>query len=450
MNSRKSGFFIALAVIVLELLGGMQNYLNQLILPIMAKDLGSQKFYGVILGISSIATMAGLPIGAALMSRLRLSKLLLGATLVLVFGALTSALAPNTLVFTTGSALRGLAGSILAMTSIGAVALGLSGRARQLTLAFASASWVIASVVGPAYAAWVTHLLSWRWAMLLYLPLLLVARLVIAINVKSDDEKKDAPISYEALILIIVGVTVTVLPLTGIGKVILLLIGVALLGRAATLLMPAHTFSQRTPRRAALAGMFFLTGSYFAANELVSLTAHDIYALDAMSLGYILTGGGLAWALLGVFCGMSPARSLLAYRLRSIIGLSMLIASSLAISVLTLNEWHLPHPTLWFVVLWSVAGLGMGLTYLDTLNVFFEDPDVPDGIAIEEMASSSVVVESLSSTMFIPLTSSIVAMAFTNEQLTTNLPYGVSWLIVLGLAIAAFYYLRRVQPANPG
>lgn len=445
---RKSGLFIAGAVITLELIGGMQSYLNQLILPIMAKDLNSQNLYGVILGLSSIASMTGLPIGAALINRLRLSKLLVGTTLVLVLGALTSALAPNIFIFMIGSVLRGLAGSILAMTSIGAVALGLSGRARQLTLAFSSASWVVASVVGPAYAAWVTHLLSWRWAMLLYLPLLLVARFVIAFNLKSEGKKKDAPISYKALALIIIGVTVAMLHLTGIAKVVMLVISIVILGRVVVLLMPAHTFSQRTPRRAALAGMFFLTGSYFAANELVSLTAHDIYHANAASLGYILTGGGLAWAILGVFCGMKPARNLISYRTRSTIGLAMLIASVLAISIVTFSKSQLAYPTVWFVSLWTVAGIGMGLTYLDTLNIFFEEPAEPDGINIEEMASASVIVESLSSTMFIPLTSSIVAMAFTKGQITSNFPYGISWLIVLVLACVALFYLRRVKPAN--
>lgn len=86
MSTRKSGMFIAIAVITLELIGGMQSYLNQLILPILAKDLNSQNLYGVILGVSSVATMAGLPIGAAVINRMRLSKLLVSATLTLVLG----------------------------------------------------------------------------------------------------------------------------------------------------------------------------------------------------------------------------------------------------------------------------------------------------------------------------------------------------------------------------
>ena len=35
---------------------------------------------------------------------------------------------------------------VLAMASIGAIAVGLTGRARQLTLAFNSASWLVAVI----------------------------------------------------------------------------------------------------------------------------------------------------------------------------------------------------------------------------------------------------------------------------------------------------------------
>ncbi|WP_216380045.1 hypothetical protein [Arcanobacterium phocae] len=45
MKRNTSGLF-AVAVIILELIVGMQAYLNQLILPIMAKDLHAQSFNG--------------------------------------------------------------------------------------------------------------------------------------------------------------------------------------------------------------------------------------------------------------------------------------------------------------------------------------------------------------------------------------------------------------------
>lgn len=448
MSKTKTGLFIAVAVIILELIGGMQAYLSQLILPIMAKDLGAQRSYGVIMGVSAIASMAGLPIGAALMNRVRLSKLLLGATMLVVTGAFISALAPHILIYLTGAVVRGLAGSVLSMTSIGAVALGLSGRARQLTLAFSSASWVISSIVGPTYAAWVTHLLSWRWAMLLYLPLLLVARLVIAFNLKVEGKRKDAPFSHSALLLIVVGVGVTIIPVTGFVKVLLLLVGLAVLGRVVVLLMPDGTFTQKTPRRAGLAGMFFLTGSYFTANELIGLTAHDLYQAGPDKLGMILMGGGLGWAVIGVLCGLKPAMTSRIYKLRSTIGLCLLVVVSVAITIGVLVRLQLTSPSIIFLVVWTIAGIGMGLVYLDTLNIFFEDPAVPDGITIEEIASSSVIVESLASIMFVPLATSIVAMAFASNNEISALPYGLSWVLVAVTALFAFYYLQYAKPAN--
>ncbi len=448
MSKSKSGLLIAFAVIILELIGGMQTYLSQLILPILAKDLDAQGSYGIIMGVSAIASMAGLPIGAALMNRWRLPRLLLGATTALIVGALISAVSPHIAVYLAGAIIRGLAGSVLAMTSIGAVALGLSGRARQLTLAFSSASWVISSIVGPTYAAWVTHLLSWRWAMLLYLPFLLVARVVIAVNLTIDSQRKDAPFSYVALLLIVVGVGMTVIPATGAIKIILLVAGIIILGRVAVLLMPTHTFTKKTPRRAALAGMFFLTGSYLCANELVSLTAHDIFQAGADALGLILMGGGLGWAIIGVACGIKPATSRLAYRLRSSSGLGLITTVAVIFAAWTQSSWRPESFVLGFVIAWTIAGIGMGLVYLDTLNIFFDEPTVPDGISIEEMASSSVIVESLASTMFIPLATSIVATAFTSHSAASALPYTLAWIVVAIAALLAFYYLRHAEPAQ--
>lgn len=448
MSKQRGAFLIALAVIVLELLGGMQAYLSQLILPIMAKDLGARDSYGLVMGVAEIAAMTGLPIGAALMTKVRLPRLLLLATLALISGAVVSAFAPNIVVYLFGTLIRSFSGSVLALTSIGAVAVGLSGRARQLTLAFSSASWVVSSIVGPSYAAWVTHLWSWRWAMLLYLPLLLVARVVIALNLKKQSDQKEAPISYTALLLIIIGVSLTVIPSSGALKVVLLILGAMTLGWVVKLLMPEGTFLGNTPRRAALAGMFFLTGCYFSANELVGLTAHDVFHAEADILGVILMGGGLSWALVGVYCGLRPASTRARYRLRSRLGIGLILLSAVLLATWSMTQWDFELRSVILVFVWSVAGLGMGFVYLDTMNIFFEDPGQPDGITIEEMASASVIVESLASTMFVPLIASLVANAFLPGREFSSAPYGISWMIVSVLAIAALVFLERSAPSS--
>ncbi|MBE6484955.1 MAG: MFS transporter, partial [Actinomycetaceae bacterium] len=56
------------------------------------------------------------------------------------------------------------------------------------------------------------------------------------------------------------------------------------------------------------------------------------------------------------------------------------------------------------LILWAVCGLGMGATYVDTLSIFFDEPAVDDDISMEQIAGASVMVESLSQAMFVPLT----------------------------------------------
>ncbi|BAR07010.1 Arabinose efflux permease [Scardovia inopinata] len=135
MKVRKNQLILAIAVIVLELIGGMQSYVSQLILPIMSADFHAQHLYGLITGVSSIASMLGLPTGAALLQRYKLPRLLIIMTAILCGGSVISATSVNIWMYVVGQFIRGFAGSALAMASIGAVALGLSGRARQLTLA---------------------------------------------------------------------------------------------------------------------------------------------------------------------------------------------------------------------------------------------------------------------------------------------------------------------------
>lgn len=446
----KNGIVLALAVIIIELIAGMQTYLSQLILPIMATDMHARNAYGLVMGVSTICNMIGLPIGAALIRRTSIQKLLMVMTVLFIAGAVISAISPSIWVYLVGQAIRSFAGSCLAMASIGAVALGLKGRARQLTLAFSSASWVVASLIGPTYAAWVTHLLSWRWAMLIYLPFLLAARILIAVNLKTNQKTdKDAPIPFATAILVTVGVGVSIIPVHGNMKILTTCVGVSILAWVSVKLMPSGTFTQRFPRKKALATMFFLTGAYFAANELISMTAHDIYRSPADKLGWILLAGGLGWSIIGVICGFKPAKTSLQYRIRATVGTVLIFATTATIAGIVFSGTRLPEIWVAFLVLWAVAGTGMGITYLDTLNILFEDPEADDGMSIEVVASSSVIVESLSTAMFVPLVASIVATSFRHGQALTHVPYGISWVIAtLGALVAAFYVISSGKPSR--
>ncbi|MDO4240997.1 MAG: MFS transporter [Microbacteriaceae bacterium] len=445
----KNSIILALAVILLELIGGMQIYLSQLVMPIMATEFEANHLYGVMSGVMTIAGLVGLPIGQYLLQKFRLPPLLIVVTAVIAACGVIKAISPNIAVYLAANATGALFGGVLGMASIGAVALGLSGRARQLTLAFASASWVVSSIVGPAYAAWITHVLSWRWAMVCYLPLLLAIRVLMAINIDTSKAKTSKPnFKFSTIIFIVLAVSVTLIPAAGWVKIAALVGGAAVLGYVVTQLMPPGTFWDSKPRKMALAGMFFLTSSYFTADQLVALTAHDLFNFDAKDIGIVITGGGLGWALLGVYCGFRPANTRRKYRLRSVLGLAMIMLGTAAVSVIILAGVRLENPLIVFTGLWTFSGIGMGLVYLDTMNIFFDDPVEDDGITIEKMASSSVIVEQLATFMFIPPIVSVAAMSFGAGGEVNPVPYGATWVITAALGVFALMYLLRAYPVE--
>lgn len=402
---------LALSLVSVELVAGMQVYLAQAILPILAADLNGRSLYGVVTATSVIANLIALPIGAQLLGRMRIPRLLLIFTVGIVIGAFVSASAPNMWMFIAGRGVSAFCGGAIATISMGAVAIGLKGMWRRLTLAFMSAVWMISSVAGPLYAVWATHALSWRWAMVVYLPLLLIGRWLIGMNMRDDVTRQKSPLRLSDSFLLAGGVSLLTFT-TGHGagvSVLGLIGGVTFLGLGAVRLLPRGTFRLQGPRRSAIATMFGITGVYFAANASVSIVAHDYYQVDERGIGLILGVGGFAWAVTGLIAGSRPPSTPHRLRMRVGVGLGLIAASLIGTAVLMMSGNLAQHAVVFLTTVWGVAGLGMGLSYLDTMNLIFEEPTQPDGISQPQAAASPVLAESISTAASATLATTLLA-----------------------------------------
>ena len=54
---------LALAMLVVELLAGMQTYLNQTVLPLLAADLGARDRYGLVTAAGTVPAFLTMPLG---------------------------------------------------------------------------------------------------------------------------------------------------------------------------------------------------------------------------------------------------------------------------------------------------------------------------------------------------------------------------------------------------
>ena len=242
---------LATSLLVVELLAGMQRYLSQTIVPLVASELDGARLYGVLDAAAQAPMFLTMPLGAWLLSRHSIGRLMLSLTLLTVVGAVVCALAPTMPVFIAGTAIRALASGALATVGMGAISRGLPTRYRQLVLAGMSGVWVISSVIGPVYAVAVSSLLGWRWAIVLYLPLLLLARMMIARYLPERTEEAPAEAApWTWAIVLATGALLLSLPV-GVWSAAAVVAGGALMLWATVALLPRRHLHgvPRPPRR---------------------------------------------------------------------------------------------------------------------------------------------------------------------------------------------------------
>ena len=141
---------MALAVLVVELLAGMQVYLNQTVLPLLATEMGARNAYGLVTAAAQVPAFLTMPLGGAMLTRWRPARLMTVLTTLLVFGVVVGALVPNIEFYVLGEILRGLAAGALATATMGVMVTGLPDAWRRLCLAvgrragIATLMWVCA------------------------------------------------------------------------------------------------------------------------------------------------------------------------------------------------------------------------------------------------------------------------------------------------------------------
>ncbi|MET3808836.1 hypothetical protein ABIB25_005866 [Nakamurella sp. UYEF19] len=309
-------------------------------------------------------------------------------------GAVLCASAPAMWVFVAGTAVRAFASGALATVSMGAISRGLPPKWRQLVLAGMSGIWVFSSVLGPVYAVAASQWLGWRWAMLLYLPVLLVARTMIARYMPERTEKasrEKAPWGW-ALVLA-AGSALLVLPL-GSWSVVLVVLGVAVMMRAAAVILPAGSFRASGGRRSALGALSVTTGVYFGGSIVLSVVAHDGFGIGAGRFGFVIAAPGFMWAAAGLWTGSHPAEGARSLR-RRLVPAGGAIALGLVVIFITTLLVRGAAAFGGLVGGAALLGLGMGLIYPDLLGRCLADPAADDGISPDRMAAAVVLAESI-------------------------------------------------------
>ena len=324
---------LALAVLVVELLAGMQVYLNQTVLPLLATEMGARNAYGLVTAAAQVPAFLTMPLGGAMLTRWRPARLMTVLTTLLVSGVVVGALAPNIEVYVLGEILRGLAAGALATATMGVMVTGLPDAWRRLCLAGGSGMWVVAALVGPVYASGVSASWGWRWALVAYLPLLIAARAVMAGRIRdlSLDEGAEGdeavpwlPAGAMATGVAIIGALRASSPWFWPGVAG----GTALVLWSCSRVLPAGTLCLAVGRRAGIATLMWVCAFFLTLDYLVAPSAHDVLDMTPTQIGWAFTAGGIGWSVVALVCGAHPAGEPKAYRRRTTLAAAFFVLAS--------------------------------------------------------------------------------------------------------------------------
>lgn len=425
---------LTLAMLVVELLAGMQVYINQTVLPLVASDLSARAHYGLVTAAATVPTFLTMPLGGAMLARWRADRLMTALTGLLVAGAAAGALAPDVGVYVLGEVVRGMAAGALSTVTMGAMVAGLPEAWRRAFLAASSAMWVVSSLAGPTYAAAISSGWGWRWALVAYIPVLVAARLVMARQIRGLRVRDDDGAPLAAALAMAGGVAlIGAVPASAPWFWPVSALGLGGVGWACSRVFPAGVLRLAPGRRAALATLTWVCACYFALDFLVSPAGHDVLALGPGAVGWALTTAGVLWSTVAVWCGAHPARRRRAYLVRTGAGglLLALGGALLAAALAGAAPWWGLHAG------WGIAGLGMGLTHQDTLIRCVTDPvelgKAADGISEARSATAVTVAGNVGAAALGTLATTLVAPTSAGVEERLVVPVVVVLTIMLGL-----------------
>jgi MFS family permease len=374
------------------------------ILPIVAKDLGGIHLYGWVFSGFFLGNLLGIVVAGMLIDRGGLTRPFLMGIGLFSIGLLIGGLAPTMEVLVVARVIQGFGAGAIPAVAYVSIARAMPQRLRPRMFATLSTAWILPGVIGPVAASAVTGLWNWRIVFLGLLPLIAIAawltlpaiRAVVPAPVdpaagsasKTRSDGRRLPLA----LALVVGAGLVVSGLSNVSAIPILLIlgGIAIAVPSFARLTPRGTIRAATGLPTAILLRGFLTFAFFCADAYVPLVIQGwrgesawIAGLAYMAATLAWTGG--SWVNAHHIARLGPGRFLRVGFVVLFIGIVAFLA--------VLVPWVPPAAG---IVIWGVAGFGMGLSYsTPSLVVLSEAPLDEQGAATAGLQLSDVLGASL-------------------------------------------------------
>jgi EmrB/QacA subfamily drug resistance transporter len=356
-------------------LGAMESTAVATATPTVIATLGGLAIYSWVFSGYILAATIAMPLWGRLADLYGRRPVYLVGLGIFLVGSVLSGLATSMTGLIVCRTLQGLGGGALIPIGMTIIAdlYGLEQRARMQ--GYFSATWGVASIIGPLIGGFLTDRLSWRWVFFVNVPFGLVAGAILGVAlVGLDRPRREVRVDLRGAALLTVGLGGLLAALVeggragrfGVGHGLLAAAALGLLAefwrwerRAPEPLLPLRLFGNRMFRAAAISG--FLAGmAMFGTISFIPLFIQGVLGGTATEAGSALTPFVLGWVTFSVV----SARLLLrvGYRWPVVAGMVCLAVAFLLMSHMGLGTTRAVTARNMLL-----AGMGMGLIMVPLL-----------------------------------------------------------------------------------
>ncbi|GIJ49039.1 hypothetical protein Val02_59250 [Virgisporangium aliadipatigenens] len=386
---------LLVGLLAAEFGSAVQGVAYATVLPVTARELDGTELYGATLAAGSLVTILVLSTGSGLTGRLSPQRMLLLGTVLHTLGVLVVATAGSMEVVLAGTVVRGIAAGLLASFGLTAVGALFEDELRARVLGLFAVVWLLPSLLGPVLNAALTVAFGWRWAMAWPALVVVVARILVgryAADVPWQREEKRVDVHNGPLVLAgLVAMSVApVLPLVW-GLPLLIGGGATAVAFSVRILRPAARHEAHRLRT--VLGLFGLCLAYFGGNALIALVVVEALHFGVVASSVAVGASFTAWSLTGL--RLAGGSLTAAARGTAVVFGSLVVLGGMFLA----GALGLVAPPVVFgvtVVVWTVAGFGMGVGYAVLSARAFDDlpPEgaapVATGVAFAELAGSAL------------------------------------------------------------
>ncbi len=418
------------------------------IMPQVATSLGGLHLYGWVFSSFLLGSMVGIVAAGREADRAGPGRPYVAGLALFSAGLVVAGLAPSMEILVVGRTLQGLGAGAVPAVAYVTIGRSFPEVLRPRMMAMLSTAWVVPGIIGPLLSAGVAHVFGWRWVFLGLVPLVVVTG-GLALPGLARLGRPDKPPEVEHrlvdALLAAVGTGLVIGGLT-LGRpavgVPILLVGGVLMVPALRRLLPDGTLRARPGLPTTILSRGLLTFAYFGADAFVTLTIVTVRHHSLALAGVAVTGSTLSWTAGSWIQARVNRRSEGRTLVRAGLAL-VLVGVALMLAVL-----HPGVPVVTAVVAWSVAGLGMGLSYAPlSLMMLREAPGGREGWA----SASLNLADVLGSALGAGLGGAAVALSTRRGwplSSGVSVAFALPALIALvGLAVSG--RLPRRSPATP-